>query len=341
MVALPLMVAVIASAGGIIAAANSSRSLADGQLASRVKSLAASQRILSDVQFAKSVADASSLAVEFSVGDRNGDSTTDNLRYSWSGVEGEPLTYSFNGSTPEAIVEDVHQFSVHYKRQVTNKATLIKRHDDAIGGKFQVFPINSGSSASQFFVPDIPDSAKTVDISRVRLLLRSAGQLDGTVSVSITKTDAQGRPEIDSVYQKSIVAESNLDSDFAWIDFHFSKLQAIETDRNFCIVVASEGGSDEAAELAFESSEVSLTANTHFMTSTNGGATWSIPNDSEDMRFYVIGSHDGLKKLRTAFQTIHLSLQVGENPSALAISSTRFLNRPEAEPVDIEAKLNK
>ena len=77
MIALPLMVAVIAAAGGIIAVAHSSRSLADGMLANQVKSLTTSQRVLSDVQFANSIAEASSNALEFSVSDRNGDLNSD------------------------------------------------------------------------------------------------------------------------------------------------------------------------------------------------------------------------------------------------------------------------
>ena len=333
MVALPLMVAVIAAASGIIAAANSSRSLANGPLANRVKSLATSQRILSDVQFAKSVAEASSDALEFSVADRNGDSKTDALRYVWSGVAGDPLTLSYNGSIPEIIAENVHQFSASYDRQFAPQYTLLKRHDDAIGGEFQVWPLKAGVVASQYFVADVPASAQTITISRIRLLLRSTGQLDGKVSVSITKSDSLGRPNVDKVYETTTVDESQLDTEFAWIDFHFSKLNEFSEEREFCFVVASERGTDPAAELAFESSASNLTADTHFMTSTNDGTTWSIPNDTQDMRFYVIGNNDGVQKARSAFETIHLSLQIGDDPSARSISSTRFLNKPEAEPI--------
>ena len=33
-----------------------------------------------------------------------------------------------------------------------------------------------------------------------------------------------------------------------------------------------------------------MTPGTHWMTSTNGGATWSSPNDTYDMQFYVYGT---------------------------------------------------
>ena len=76
MVALPLVVAVIAAAGGLIAAANSAKSLSEGVLADRTDSLMATQRIINDVQFAISVAEASENAIEFATGDRDGDSSS-------------------------------------------------------------------------------------------------------------------------------------------------------------------------------------------------------------------------------------------------------------------------
>ena len=32
-----------------------------------------------------------------------------------------------------------------------------------------------------------------------------------------------------------------------------------------------------------------MTPNAHFMTSDDGGATWSDPEDTEDLRFFVYG----------------------------------------------------
>ncbi|MEQ9406109.1 MAG: hypothetical protein RIK87_00220 [Fuerstiella sp.] len=53
-------------------------------------------------------------AVEFTVPDRTGDQLPDTVSYSWSGTPGDPLMYSFNGATPTAIADDVHQFDLDY-----------------------------------------------------------------------------------------------------------------------------------------------------------------------------------------------------------------------------------
>ena len=82
-----------------------------------------------------------------------------------------------------------------------------------------------------------------------------------------------------------------------------------------------------AAELAYETSTNNLTADTHFLVSNNEGATWSIPNETSDMRFYAIGNHDGTMKQRRAYETIRLSCQIGNDTNASSISSTRFFQQ--------------
>lgn len=52
-------------------------------------------------------------AVEFTVPDRNGDALPETIRYSWSGVAGDPLVKEVNGQ-PRNVAEDVHALDLTY-----------------------------------------------------------------------------------------------------------------------------------------------------------------------------------------------------------------------------------
>ena len=84
MVSLPLMVAIVAAAGGLIIAVSNAQNLSNGLMANRIASLETQQRLLSDLQFTPSLAECSLNAVEFSSFDRNADGREESLRYSWS-----------------------------------------------------------------------------------------------------------------------------------------------------------------------------------------------------------------------------------------------------------------
>ena len=102
---------------------DSAKSLANGLLADRTKSVTACQNIVTDVQFALSVAEVSPNSIEFAVADRNGDDVPDDIRYSWSGVSGDPVTCSLNQSTPEVVVENVHQFVTSVDKSNSSQQT--------------------------------------------------------------------------------------------------------------------------------------------------------------------------------------------------------------------------
>ena len=78
--------------------------------------------------------------------------------------------------------------------QSDSNDTLIVHHDDAIGGEFRRLAITTNDFASQYFIPNLPDSATQWGITQVRLLLRSFGNIDGKIAVSIVKADSDGRP---------------------------------------------------------------------------------------------------------------------------------------------------
>ncbi len=86
----------------------------DAETAGRLDASLAANEILTDLRFATTFTERSTTAVTFEVPDRDGDGENETLRYAWDGTSGSPLTRALNGSTPEAILEDVSSLNLEY-----------------------------------------------------------------------------------------------------------------------------------------------------------------------------------------------------------------------------------
>ena len=75
--------------------------------------------VLVDMCDAVSFSERTANAVTFQVPDRTGDQLLETIRYSWSGIEGDPLQMEYNGSIPETLVADVNQFNLSYSLWTT------------------------------------------------------------------------------------------------------------------------------------------------------------------------------------------------------------------------------
>jgi type II secretory pathway pseudopilin PulG len=74
-------------------------------------SLALSQ-LTGDLRLALGFTERTTKAVTFAVPDRTGDSAVETIRYSWSGVAGDPLVYQFNGGTAVNLATNVQAFNL-------------------------------------------------------------------------------------------------------------------------------------------------------------------------------------------------------------------------------------
>jgi hypothetical protein len=72
-----------------------------------------------------------------------------------------------------------------------------------------------------------------------------------------------------------------------------------------------------------------MTPDTHWITSSNGGLTWSLPKATHDLRFYLLGTHNGTPIPRLALKAVRLTLQIGSDTQLRSESTVRLLNEPE------------
>jgi len=75
-------------------------------------------QVLGDLHDAMSFSERTANAVTFQVPDRTGDELPETIRYSWSGIAGDPLRKEYNGSAPETLVTDVNQFDLIYSLRI-------------------------------------------------------------------------------------------------------------------------------------------------------------------------------------------------------------------------------
>jgi hypothetical protein len=73
-----------------------------------------------ELQFALAFAERSVTAVEFTVPDRNGDTSPETIRYEWSGTPGEALKRAYNDGPFVKVIESVVDFALEYD---TTKST--------------------------------------------------------------------------------------------------------------------------------------------------------------------------------------------------------------------------
>jgi len=100
------------------------RGLADGAAVSdsAFKSDRATQMIVQDINLATAITEHTDKAITLQVPDRNGNGTSETIRYVWSGVGGDPLTRQVNGGTPGVVAEKIYQLKLTYQTKTLTAA---------------------------------------------------------------------------------------------------------------------------------------------------------------------------------------------------------------------------
>lgn len=137
----------------------------------------AADEILTNLQFATSFSERSTTAVEFQVPDRDGDGSYETIRYAWSGSDGDPLTKSFNGSTPEVILDGVADLNLEYFTR-----TLVGVEAPVVfvsGVRFRAFEETRQVDAAESISISVPSGIESGD------LLIAAVSVSGTVASNL------------------------------------------------------------------------------------------------------------------------------------------------------------
>lgn len=299
-------------------------------------------RMVDDLSQALSIAERNATAIEVTVPDRNGDGLDDKVRYYWNAQAGTPLWYRLNDQTPEAIWSSVQQLSFNYPittqvlpARQQSLATL-HYHDDLPGALNQSFVLTQSSQrAAQYIIHNNNPGGSVWALKRVRFMARRSGLPDGMILVQLTTADNNQKPT-DNVIDRITVDEASLGEHFGWVDIYFTAANQLIVGQGYCVVLSRDSVSGDAAgEILFQQSTggQALTANTHWMTSTNSGNTWSNPNTTQDMRFQALGTFANYSV--PVIQRVHsvgITIQTGSDASSGISTTAQLHHAPRAWP---------
>jgi len=334
MVCLPLATLLIVGAGSSVYIA-SKASVQDTERIARREGAFVAHRLAQDLREATSFAVHSDQAAEFSVPDRDSDGVPETLRYAWSGTAGDPLTLCVNGSAPASLLPQVYQFHLDYVTKTAvpsphaEEEVKLISHDDAPGGSLKDFKVDTGHPCAQYLLPTLPQGASKWSLSCVRLMAKTDAGTDGVVRLNITTATPQGKPST-TILSSATFREVDLGSAYAWVDVRLPKIENLDIGQGVCVVLKAESGGGGVAKIAFEENGAPMTPSTSWMTSGNGGATWTNAVDHQDMRFFAFGDFDAAPVERSFIIGTRGSLQVSAT-AELSGFATSILNAPEIE----------
>lgn len=136
--------------------------------------------LVSDVNLALSIQERTNRAITITVPDRNGDKSPETIRYAWSGIAGDPLTYQFNGETAVTIATNVQSFHLEaLTRLLEAKAVSALEPEDVAYEEFTEAKASGNVTSLSIGKPSGTTTGN---------LLVAAVALDGNAVSSLTTT---------------------------------------------------------------------------------------------------------------------------------------------------------
>ncbi|MHC4581205.1 MAG: prepilin-type N-terminal cleavage/methylation domain-containing protein, partial [Planctomycetota bacterium] len=160
-------------------------------------------QIVAELQESRQIVERTSSAVTFTVADRNGDGSPEQIRYAWSESAGEPLTRQYNQGSVVNVLEDVHEFDLSLDIQTVTEEypgppidsnELIFSQYTAVGDSN--FVVNSPDWIGQHFHPGdfLPAEALAWTITKVGFVARVEGSPNGEVYVQLRPATGDNKP---------------------------------------------------------------------------------------------------------------------------------------------------
>jgi hypothetical protein len=275
MLSLVLLSIVMASVGSAVMFAAQTVPNEDSAIGSLLSDTAVLSRIAEDIGMAKYVVEQTGTAVTVVVPDRTGDSLPDRIRYSWSGVRGDPLNYQLNDDAAFAVLTSVQTFGLSYETDTstTTLPAVLQRtgSESVLWSKTTALPLGENISATtavgQRFAPS-GMSADTVayEPTRVRFYGEQVASPDGVIPVTLREVDGYG--PTGKTHASATLLERNMTAVADWNEIHFDEAGWVPKGELVILVFGNGTGSNTLATLYHRLS------GTFFTYSIDGGTTW-------------------------------------------------------------------
>lgn len=250
-------------------------------------------RMSADVELALHFTESTATAVSFYVPDRTGDGAPDLLRYAWSGSDGDPITFSMNGSTPWPIVPSVSNLSMNYFVATTPAdATWYEpappppddeiAHGRAYTGGTTFHTLSITGSVAAVLEPELRGGDNTFTVTRALVAMRgSAG--GGDVTIGLHRVDMMyGVPEAIPIVEKTI-AQGDLPATVELVEVSLDNTVEF-SEGDFIAIVVSQDLGLSGGDVPLENSPQFLTDG--WIATTNALGKWQL-NGTKDLALEV------------------------------------------------------
>jgi len=305
----------------------------------RVAASSAIHDLANDLRYATFFVTRTTHALEFIVGDRDGDGSAERIRYEWSGVHGEPLFKTTNGGTPVAVIESIQDFTLSYvtvgetsaytPQTQSAESTLASYTTSPAGSTYLV---DQNTFLAQRIDPSsfsaIPATATSWNLTRVEFI----GQRNGsgeTMRVQIRSAgDPYSRPSGELLGEVATL-EDNLSAGLAWNSITFGNpVRELALHRPYSIVWRGTTGESGTAGGVLRDSG----ATTGVSESIDAGASWTYA-PSQRVFYRIYGTYNlpatTVNLTRNFATRVNVALQSGHAAHSRIDASVPLLNRPE------------
>lgn len=212
------------------------------------------QELIADFRLATSFAERTDKAATFTVPDRDGDGIPETLRYAWSGLAGDPLTFSLNGGTAQTIASDIRSFSLSYITQSIPGAMLPAEQD----GSRILLLVNDSDSLS------VAEVIRKTTIESWNFVVETKGLNDGLAAI-LAESDLAA-----AVYISSQINSSSME--FVVDQLSSRRIGIVNEHRDF----VDDLGFASSTGTSILTSSLSVTNNTHYITNTVSSGSQSM-----------------------------------------------------------------
>jgi prepilin-type N-terminal cleavage/methylation domain-containing protein len=295
-------------------------------------------------------------AVQFTVPDRTGDASPEDIRYEWSGVPGEPLRRQMNGGAWVVVVPNVQSLALSYNTKavtttsevtatITSPETLFSYFNGWAGvtPTYNSHPLGPATWGTEFFTIDqasFPPNSKNIKISRVQLMLQKVAA-SGSITVGIHQPAASGSPEpaANPIGSVATVPVSSLPATFGWVDINMPA--DVLVGSSIQLVVVAKGTVTNAAYWRnFSSTAAPKDSTPTGLWTTDGGASWQPKTNSRyqnDHPFYAYGTYEieTTEEVTTAtyyLRSVGIALQATGTSSPRIATAVEVYAQPQVTP---------
>ncbi len=227
----------------------------------------------------------------FTLADRDGDGNPERVEYAWSGVAGEPLTRSYNGGEPVAVVPGVRAFGVTPSTRVVRETyvgpTYRESFDRVVHG-YQYPAIRTAMTLSKdywagqaFQLPAtaIPERAVGWEPTEVSLRAAATGIPTDILDIAVHRASDNGLPVGGALARGQLLETLLLLGQFSFQPVPMSGSQVLAVDQPYALVTQVQGLIPGLAGVRVEREGSTGAGASNLLTSPGRTNSWSVANN--------------------------------------------------------------